>query len=85
MDFERPSTMDGRIPLSELREHRQTHRVLGPSCLCPLLEAGLPDFVESTIYSPTSGPWVGLYVATCVREQCTYIGRCFVLKLPSPS
>jgi hypothetical protein len=77
--------MDRRIQPSELREHRQTHHVLGPSCLCPLLEAGLPDCVESTIYLPTSGPWAGLYVATCARERCAYIGKCFVLEFPSPS
>lgn len=60
--------MNRRIKLSELHEHRQTHCVLGLSCLCPLLEAGLLNFVESTIYVPTSGPWAGLYVATCTRD-----------------
>jgi len=81
----RPSTIDGRIQLSKLREHRKTHRVLGPSCLCPLLKAWLPDFVESTIYVPTTGPWAGLYVATCAKERCAYIGKCFVLEFHFPS
>jgi hypothetical protein len=42
--------LDGRIHPSALREHRKTHHVLGPSCLCPLLEPGLLDSVESAIY-----------------------------------
>jgi hypothetical protein len=71
----RPSTTEGRIQPSELRGHRQTHCVLGPGCLCPLLEASLPDFVESTIYMPTHGPWAGHYVAACARDRCAYIGK----------
>ena len=71
----RPSTRDSRIKPSDLREHRQTHCILAPCCLCPLLEAGLPNFVESVIYLPTSGPWAGLYVAACARERCAYIGK----------
>ena len=39
----RPSTRDSRIKPSDLREHRQTHCILAPCCLCPLLEAGLPN------------------------------------------
>ena len=70
--------MDRRIQPSDLREHRRTHRLLGPNCLCPVLEAAEPDFVESTIYVPTSGPWLGLYVATCARERCAYVGKCLV-------
>jgi hypothetical protein len=78
----RPSTRGERVHPSALREYRKTHRFLGPNCLCPLLEEGEPDFVESAIYMPTSGPWAGFYVASCARERCAYLGGYFIIQSP---
>jgi len=79
----RPSTIEGRINPSDLHEHCRTYNVLAPTCIFPaMLEASLPDAVESAIYMPTHGPYTGLYVATCARDRCLYVGkchRCFIL------
>jgi len=71
---DRPSP-NGHVIPSDLWEHRRTHHFLGPNCLCPVLDQLLPDFVESTIYVPISGPWAGLYMAACTRERCAYPGE----------
>lgn len=70
----RPSTIHERIPPSELSSHRNSHRMLGPCCLCPMADQYAPDFVESAIYRKTDDPYSGEWVATCARNKCGYIG-----------
>jgi hypothetical protein len=61
-----------------LRSYRETHKFLGPGCLCPLLgtERGIERgrFVEAAIHIPVSGHYAGEYVAECVGSQCGYMG-----------
>jgi hypothetical protein len=69
----------GRITPSDLREHRVSHQMLGPCCLCPMIDLNQPDFVEAAMYMPVTGPFAGQYIATCARDKCGYFG-----KLPLP-
>ena len=58
------------VPPSDLRDYRDHHQFLGPSCLCPLfrpLEENLV-FKEAAIYMPVFGPYAGEHVAEC-RES----------------
>jgi hypothetical protein len=49
--------------------------MLGPSCLCPLKDHSMPDFVEAAIYSISKGPLAGKYVASCAEDKCGYFGE----------
>lgn len=70
----RPCANKERVRPSELQEHRMTHRVLGPCCLCPM-HASQPDFVEAAIYVLPVGPFSGQYVASCAQDRCGYFGE----------
>jgi hypothetical protein len=63
--------------------------MLGPCCLCPLVDQNGPDFVEAAIYVVSTGALSGEYVASCALEKCGYFGRSFELpvngKLPLTS
>ena len=71
----RPCANEERIRPSELQDHRVTHRVLGPCCLCPMVHASQPDFVEAAIYVLPVGPFSGQYVASCAQDRCGYFGE----------
>jgi hypothetical protein len=60
---------------SDFERHRTSHQVLGPCCLCPVLESTGPDFVESVICVVTQGPFAGEYAAMCARDKCGYFGE----------
>ena len=77
--FLRPSTKEARVHPSELRNHRLSHRVLGPCCLCPLADQYAPDFMEAAIYVVSTGTLSGEYVASCARSKCDYFGKPFEL------
>lgn len=65
-----------RVPPSELASYRQTHRMLGPCCLCPMVDRNMPDFVESAIFLATVGHYAGEYVAACASKSgCGYMGE----------
>jgi hypothetical protein len=49
--------------------------MLGPCCLCPLINPTGPDFVEAAIYLATSGTYAGEYVASCATDNCGYLGK----------
>jgi hypothetical protein len=71
----RPSTTYARIRPSDLNEYRITHQMLGPCCLCPLVDVNGPHFVESTIRIVGPGSsFAGEYAATCKLHQCGYFG-----------
>lgn len=74
-DWRSPSEFVGRIPPSELPAYRESHRILGPCCLCPLANPDAPDFVESAIYEATTGEHRGEWVASCASETCDYFGE----------
>jgi len=58
-----------------MENHRMTHRMSFPCCLCPLADENQPDFVEAAIYMATDGPLAGKYVASCARDLCGYFGK----------
>jgi hypothetical protein len=68
----RPTTVEGRIPPSEMQAYRTSHRMLGPCCLCPLMDAATPNFVEAAIYMATDGEEAGQFVARCAKDACGY-------------
>ena len=72
---QRPTTMEARIHPSALNDHRISHRMLGPCCLCPMLDASAPDFVEAVIDMDPSGKHAGQYVAACAKDRCGYLGK----------
>jgi hypothetical protein len=71
----RPATGNTRVRPSELRDYRESHRLLGPCCLCPMIDGNGPDYVESAIYEVSLGLFRGEYVASCARERCGYVGK----------
>jgi hypothetical protein len=64
-----------RVTPSDLREHRMSHRFLGPCCICPAITEGRNEFTEAAFVMLTSGPRVGHYVARCASGECKYIGE----------
>lgn len=77
-ELELEGELKNRVVPSALREHRQSHRFLGPCCLCPLLAEDPDDrgvFTEAAILIATSGLFFGEYVAMCAKGQCGYIGQ----------
>lgn len=71
----RPCANGERVRPSELQDHRKSHQVLGPCCLCPMTDTSQPDFVEAAIYVLPVGPFSGQYVTSCARDQCGYFGE----------
>lgn len=69
----RPSCA-ARIPPSDMQTHRISYRMLGPCCLCPLMDINKPDFVEAAIYMATDGEQAGQFVASCAKDECGYFG-----------
>lgn len=71
----RPSTTNSHIVPSELSSYRNSHRMLGPCCLCPLADQYPPDVVESAIYQKSDDPHSGEWVVTCSWNKCGYMGQ----------
>ena len=72
----RPVHAKKRVVPGALREYRQYHQFLGPSCLCPLFQrvSEEPVFKEVAIYIPVFGRYAGEYVAECANSRCGYLG-----------
>lgn len=49
--------------------------MLGPCCLCPMVNENGPDFVEAAMYMVTTGKFAGHYVIGCVEDRCGYLGE----------
>ena len=74
--IERPTTAQGeRITPSDLRDHRRSHKFLGPCCVCPLIADDQTAFKEAAIFAVASGRFVGEYVAECAESRCGYFGK----------
>jgi hypothetical protein len=71
----RPWNGGSRLSPSEIQEYRQTHDMLGPGCLCPMVNQDGPEFVEAAIYMVRTGHLAGQYVASCALDQCGYLGE----------
>ena len=57
-----------------MQEYRISHRMLGPCCLCPMVDTRKPSFVEAAIYMASDGEHAGQFVATCAKNECGYFG-----------
>jgi hypothetical protein len=55
--------------------------MLGPCCLCPLVDQNGPDFVEAAIYVVSTGALSGEYVTSCALERCDYFGKSLKLSV----
>jgi hypothetical protein len=76
----RPTSLEARIPPCALQDHRISHRLLGPCCLCPKVDITKPPFVEAAIYIASGGEYAGKYIAACAKDECGYVGEsCYVL------
>jgi hypothetical protein len=73
----RPVQDRRRVAPDAFRKYRETHKFLGPCCLCPLLAplSEEPSFIEAAIYIPLFGRCAGEYVAACAKSQCGYVGQ----------
>jgi hypothetical protein len=40
-----------------------------------MVEATNPDFIESAMYIASVGPFTGMYLASCARDRCGYMGK----------
>ena len=58
-----------------MRQYWFTNDMLGPCCLCSLINPMGLDFVEAAIYLATSGAYAGEYVASCATDNCGYLGE----------
>jgi len=58
-----------------MQDHRISHRMLGPCCLCPMMDESNPDFVEAAIYKASNGDQMGEYIAACAKDKCGYVGK----------
>lgn len=50
--------------------------MLGPCCLCPLIDENGSDYVEAAMYMATIGPYAGQCVISCANDICEYLGKC---------
>lgn len=69
-----------RVVPSDLPLHRDSHRFLGPCCLCPLFipnSQGL--YVETSMAYETSGFYSGQFVAKCAQNECGYFGESIIV------
>ena len=73
---QRPTTTQARIHPSALHGHRMSHRMLGPCCLCPMMDASKPDFIEAAIYVTSDGEHAGEYME---RREGGPDGQCCVI------
>lgn len=71
----RPGGIPHRKHPDLFRSLRETTVMLGPCCLCPLLDESGPDYVEAAMYMATVGPYAGQYVIGCANDQCGYLGQ----------
>lgn len=63
------------ITPSDLCEHCILHQMLGPYCLCPMMDLNQLDFIKAAIYMWAMGPFAGQYIATCAQDKCGYFGK----------
>jgi hypothetical protein len=83
MCLHRPAVGGARVVPSALRKYRESHRFLGPCCLCPLFaQDGRSVFVEAAIFIAISGPDAGYYVAKCAKGECGYLGQIRISNSP---
>ncbi|KIM86990.1 hypothetical protein PILCRDRAFT_4230 [Piloderma croceum F 1598] len=68
----RPTSAEGRIQPCAIQGHRVSHRMLGPCCLCPMMDTTKPDYIEAAIYKASTGEQAGRYVASCAKDACGY-------------
>ena len=73
--YSRPGGIPGRKHPDMFRALRETTRMLGPCCLCPLLDKNGPDYVEAAMYMAIVGPYTGQYVISCADDKCGYLGN----------
>jgi hypothetical protein len=75
----RPMSAEGRIQPCEMQGHHVSHRMLGPCCLCPMIDTNKPDYIEAAIYKASTGEQAGRYIASCVKDACGYFGKTFLI------
>ena len=75
MGVQRPSSARARISPSAMQDHRISHHMLGPCCLCPLMDKSKPDIVEAATYMVSEGDQGGQYVAVCAKDECSYFSK----------
>jgi hypothetical protein len=65
-----------RVPPSDLRDYRNSHKLDNPYCLCLLFvtSAGVTSN-EVAILIETVGAYSGEYVARCAKNECGYFGE----------
>ena len=73
--YSRPGGILWRKHPDMFRALRETTRMLGPCCLCPLLDKNGPDYVKAMMYMATVGPYTGQYVISCASDKCGYFGK----------
>ncbi|KAF9235501.1 hypothetical protein BU15DRAFT_64765 [Melanogaster broomeanus] len=61
----------GRVTPDALLTHRQTHRFLGPGCLCSSQSID-GTFTEALIFQVELGRFSGQWVAACAARVCKY-------------
>jgi len=79
----RPTSVEARIPPSEMQIHRISHRMVGPCCLCPLMDVTKPNFVEAAMDMATDGEEAGQFVARCAKDECGYFCQSVCLLVPT--
>jgi hypothetical protein len=40
-----------------------------------MMDETSPDYIEAPIYMVRSGPFGGMYVVSCARDRCGYMGK----------
>ena len=71
----RPTSKDIRVPPCMLQDHWISHCMVGPCCLCLMMDTAKPDYIEAAIYIIADGEQAGRYVATCAKNECGYAGK----------
>ena len=71
----RPGGIPHRKHPDLFRSLRDTTRMLGPCCLCPLIDENGPDYVEAAMYMATIGPYAGQCLISCANDACGYLGK----------
>lgn len=75
LSYYRPGGIPYRKHPGMFRSLRNTTRMLGPCCLCPLIDENGPDYVEAAMYMAAVGTFAGKYVISCAKDRCGYLGK----------
>ena len=73
--YSRPGGIPGRKHPDMFHALRETTRMLGPCCLCPLLDKNGPDYIKAAMYMAIIGSYTGQYVISCANDKCGYLGN----------